>query len=160
MIRDENTSAFFKSLQDNPFDPMTRAVFADYLEERGDTERAEQLRKGLIPLTGFDEIAAACLCSCNFAPATWDKRFARDLGQRAAEKPPAFTPKQYLWLWVLLRRYRKSVRVERVRDEAERRYNHYVELLDLKHLKPAMVKRKPRMNDQTTLFDETPLDRL
>jgi len=154
VIRDENTAAFFAQLHEDPFDPTTRAVFADYLEERGDTERAEQLRKGLIPLTGFDDMAVECLTSCNFAPATWDKRFASDLGARALEKPPAFTPKQYLWMWVLLRRYRKSVRVKRVRDEAERRYNRYVELLDLKHLKPAMIKRKPKMCDVTTLFDE------
>lgn len=154
-----NRESFFASLQDNPFQPVTRAVFADYLDEDGDMERAEQLRKGLIPLTEFDEVAVACLASCNFAPATWDKRFARDLASRAEAKPPALTPKQYLWLWVLLRRYRKSVRVERIRDEAERRYNRYVELLDLAWVKPTMRKRKPRMNDQTTLFDETPLTR-
>ena len=34
-LRDENTAAFFAALQANPFDPITRAVFADYLEERG-----------------------------------------------------------------------------------------------------------------------------
>lgn len=160
-LRDENTAAFIASLQANPFDPMTRAVFADYLEEHGngesDLERAELLRKGLIPLTGFDYMAARFLAGCNFAPATWDKRFVLGLSERANERPIALTPKQYLWMWVLLWRYRKSVRVERVRAEAEKRYNAYIELLGLQHLKPADRRRKPKMNDATTLFDETPL---
>jgi len=151
---DDNTIAFLQSLHENPFDPVTRMVFADYLEENGDMPRAELLRKGLIPLIEFDLMAVANLAGCRFAPATWDKRFARDLDTRAKQEPPAFTPKQYLWLWVLLRRYRKSVRSTLVRDEAERRYDRYVEMLDLGWVKPAMRKRKPRMNDQTTLFNE------
>lgn len=157
MTTDDNAKAFLQSLHDNPFNPVTRAVFADYLEQNSDMERAEQLRKGLIPLTEYDLMAVSYLANCNFAPATWDKRFARDLAARAESRPPAFTPKQYLWLWVLLRRYRKSVGSARVREDAERRYDRYVDMLDLGWIKPAMRKRKPRMNDQTTLFDEPPM---
>ena len=40
-IKDETVKAFIMSLHDNPFDPVTRAVFADYLEENGDMDRAE-----------------------------------------------------------------------------------------------------------------------
>lgn len=152
---DPNMTAFIRALHDDPFDAATKLVFADWLEEHGDDPaRAAQLRKGLVPLTGFDEVAVADLASCRFAPATWDKRFARSLYDLCTEeRPHAVTPRQYCWLWVTLRRYRKSVRTARVKTEAEERYDRYVKLLDLAWLKPAQRQRQRKTDDRITLFD-------
>ena len=155
---DEATArVFMAQIQDNPLDKTTAAVFADWMEENGgDLRRVEQLRKGLIPLTREDEIAVQVLGYCNFAPATFDKKFTSDLCARREKmrknrEPVAVTPKQYIWLWVLLWRYRRSVKPERFIEEAERRYNRYARLLDLPRFKPIKVRPKP--SDEQPLFE-------
>lgn len=180
-------------LHNNPFSKDVRLVLADILDESGDTERAEILRRGNIPLFAEDQAAAIALGNCNFAPATFDKKFARDIATRAkgyvecgtcygradgdvyrgrtngvpcpdckgtgrSDRIADLTPKMWLWLWVILHRYRRSVKDKAIRKLAESRYNRSVELLDVKHLKPLnrrlTVKAKERRDMRTTLFDE------
>ena len=122
-------------VHDNPFDETNRLVLADMLDEAGQPERADALRRGRIPLTKVDSVASVCLGNCRFAPATFDKRFARDIASLARQANPSLTPRQWLFMWLLLHRYRRSVNVERIKVLAEERYPRVVELLDLKHVK-------------------------
>ena len=127
--------AMFAKVHDNPFNETNRLVLADMLDEAGQPEKADALRRGRIPLTEVDSVASVCLGNCRFAPATFDKRFAGDIYSRARKENPSFTPRQWLWMWLLLHRYRRSVNVERIKALAAERYPRVVELLDLKRLK-------------------------
>lgn len=143
-------------VHDNPFNETNRLVLADMLDEAGQPERADALRRGRIPLTEVDSVASVCLGNCWFAPATWDKRFAENIASAARQENLSLTPRQWLWMWLLLHRYRRSVKVERIKALAEERYPRVVELLDLKHVKvPERRLTKPVAKDWTTenLFD-------
>lgn len=148
--------AMFAKVHDNPFNETNRLVLADMLDETGQPEKADALRRGRIPLTEVDSVASVCLGNCRFAPATFDKRFAGDIYSRARKENPSFTPRQWLWMWLLLHRYRRSVNVERIKALAAERYPRLVELLDLKHVKiPERRLTKPTAKAWTTetLFD-------
>ena len=149
-------TAMLANVHDDPFNETNRIVLADMLDEAGHPERADALRRGRIPLTEVDLVASVCLGNCRFAPATFDKRFAGDIYSRARQKHPSLTPRQWLWMWVLLHRYRRSVNVERIKVLAAERYPRVVQLLDLNHLKlPDRRLTKPVAKDWTTanLFD-------
>lgn len=151
--------AMLAVVHNDPFDETNRLVLADMLDEAGQPEKADALRRGRIPLTEVDSVASVCLGNCRFAPATFDKRFAGDIYSRARKENPSFTPRQWLWMWLLLHRYRRSVNVERIKALAAERYPRLVELLDLKHVKiPERRLTKPTAKVWTTnnLFDEGP----
>lgn len=156
-MRDEPLIAVAISrMHDNPFDADCRGVLADMLEENGRIWEPAALRAGRVPLTGFDQAAACALGNCRFAPATFDKQFAITIEWLASKDEPSLTPRQWLWMWVLLHRYRKSVRNDRVKTTAAERYNRCIELLDVKHLKP--IERRLTVSTQegylqTTMFD-------
>lgn len=156
MIDESLIAVAISRMQDNPFDADCRSILADMLEENDRIWQANALRAGRIPLTGFDEIAARELGNCRFAPATFDKRFARDIFSRAAQTEPSLTPRQWLWMWVLLHRYRKSVQNDRVKAAAKERYNRCIELLDVKHLKP--TERRLTVPTQKVVLQETMFD--
>lgn len=143
-------------MQDNPFDANRRGILADMIEENDQIWQAAALRAGRIPLTGFDSVAAYQLGNCRFAPATFDKRFARDIASAVAQDQPSLTPRQWLWMWVLLHRYRKSVGNANVKERAKRRYNRCIELLDVKHLKP--IERRLTVPTQEGYLQATMFD--
>lgn len=149
---------FLEVIGENPFAAAPKLIFADWLDEHGEDAKAERLRKGFIPLEGYDRIAVVALSMCRFAPATWDKRFARNMAERLAEEEKdrlfaCVTPKEFCWVWVLCRRYRRTLRHDRAKEIAEARHNRYVELLDLSWLKPAKRIRTKKTDDRQFLFD-------
>ena len=153
---DADITAMLAKVHDDPFNETNRLVLADMLDEAGQPERAEALRRGRIPLTEVDSVASVCLGNCRFAPATFDKRFAGDIYSRARQENPSLTPRQWLWMWLLLHRYRRSVNVERIKVLAAERYPRVVELLDLNPVKlPERRLTKPVAKAWTTanLFD-------
>lgn len=143
-------------VQDDPFNADSRNVLADMLEEQDQIWQAAALRAGRIPLTGFDGVAAYQLGNCNFAPATFDKRFACDIASAAAKDQPSLTPRQWLCMWVLLHRYRKSVGNANVKARAAERYSRCVELLGVKHLKP--IERRLTVPTQEGFLQATMFD--
>ena len=158
MTTKSDITAMLAKVHDDPFNETNRLVLADMLDEAGQPERAEALRRGRIPLTEIDFLASACLGNCRFAPGTFDKRFAGSIVSvvRARDENPSLTPRQWLWMWLLLHRYRRSVNVERIKVLAAERYPRVVQLLDLNHLKlPDRRLTKPVAKDWTTanLFD-------
>jgi uncharacterized protein (TIGR02996 family) len=162
MSNDESAKLdFIKQIQFDPFDETIKSIFADWLEEREDYVRAALLRAngrrkhGMIPLIGVDEHAAGCLGGCRFAPATFDKRFANDIAAKACEKPPALTPKQYCWMWCLLHRYRRSVRVASIKAEAAQRYDSYCHMLDVARLKPHERRATPEKYKEVFVFADS-----
>ena len=130
MTTESDITAMLAVVHDDPFNETNRIVLADMLDEDGQPERAEALRRGRIPLTEVDSVAAMCLGNCRFAPATFDKRFAGDIYSRARQEHPSLTPRQWLWMWVLLHRYRRSVNVERIKVLAEERHEKFRSLID------------------------------
>lgn len=152
-----NTRVFLEALAENPFDKMNRDVFADHLEECGDVKRAMLLRNGFVVMTPFDLDAAKTLRKCNFAPATADKRFARELGEWVLGNdncPPNLSPRRYLWMWCLLRRYRRSVPTGSIKAEAEKRYEGYLKLLDLHRKKPQARQVTKKTDMRPSMFDD------
>lgn len=155
-MTDSDVTAMLAVVHDDPFNETNRLVLADMLDEAGQPERAEALRRGRIPLTEVDSVASVCLGNCRFAPATFDKRFAGDIYSRARQENPSLTPRQWLFMWLLLHRYRRSVNVERIKVLAAERYPRVVELLDLKRVKiPERRLTKPTAKAWITesLFD-------
>lgn len=127
---DATRAAFIAALQENPMDQLHRLVYADWLEEHGDEERATLLREGKIPLTEVDESAVYQLGHCHFSPGIWDKRFVRSLEQAANVKVPHVTPRMYLFLYILCRKYRRQIkpRCPSIVALAEARYERYYAL--------------------------------
>ncbi len=58
------------------------------------------------PLTD-ERIAVEALGRCTFSPGTWDKKFARSLAGTAEDY--TLTPKQRMWLWQLVKKYRRQL---------------------------------------------------
>ena len=152
---DPTFKALLEAVRDDPFSKTNRLILADFVEEHRPIGMAAvvSLREGRIPLLSFEIQCAKALGCCNFAPATWDKRFAYSIADRATSKYD-LSPKQYLWMWVLLRRYRKSVKDDEIKKAAGERYNRCVELLDIKHLKPINRRTHKQTEMQATLLDE------
>lgn len=61
------------------------------------------------------------LASCRFAPATFDKRFARDMSERPADYP--LSVKQAKSLWRLVHRYRRQLQLTRQEEEMAKQYS-------------------------------------
>ena len=159
-LADPNYVALSASVRENPFSMTERGIMADWCDEHDLSRHAELLRGGSIPLTIFEELAVSVLGGCNFAPATWDKKFAQSLvakmnEQRERKDVAYLTVKQWLWLWIMLRRYRRSVSHDKVKAEAEARYNRCLELLDLKHLKPIERRRRKATDDRPCFLEWT-----
>ena len=156
MTDDELIGIAIARMHDDPFNADCRNILADMVEEQGQIWQAKALRGGLIPLTGFDKTAAFQLGNCRFAPATFDKRFASDIHERAGRDEPCLTPRQWLCMWVLLHRYRKSVGNANVKARAAERYSRCVELLGVKHLKP--IERRLTVPTQEGFLQATMFD--
>ena len=147
-------NAMLAVVHNDPFDETNRLVLADMLDEAGQPERADALRRWRIPLTEVDSVASVCLGNCRTA--MFDKRFAGDIAASARQEHPSLTPRQWLRMWFLLHRYRRSVNVERIKLLAAERYPRVVQLLDLNHVKvPERRLTKPTAKAWTTenLFD-------
>jgi uncharacterized protein (TIGR02996 family) len=92
-----------------PYDKTRLAVFADWLEENGDPH-AEVLRRGRMPVDDADRMAAIVLQACNFAPATFEKRFVRNVCPGLSDdSTQELSPSQRFNLWRLVWRYRKQI---------------------------------------------------
>ncbi len=153
-LSDPEFLAMMKTVHDDPFCNISRGILADFIEEHRPIgiAAAESLRQGRIPLLSFEIGCAKSLACCNFAPATWDKKFSYSIAERATSKGD-LTPKQYLWMWILLRRYRKSVLDPEVRKEAEARYDRCIELMDIQHLKSIHRRTDKKTDMNPNLFD-------
>jgi hypothetical protein len=73
------------------------------------------------PMTPGERSDALALGMCRFAPATFDKRFARDLRARAQDKEPLITDAQAVVLARLAHRYRKQIAVQRAQHPSLKR---------------------------------------
>ena len=163
---DPTYQSLLQTWRDDPFSVLRFSTLADYLDEHGGAvgaEKAAIMRGGDVPLTDFEAKAVLALAGCSFAPATWDKRFAADVGKRVLDaletkRMPSLTVKQYLWTVILLRRYRRTVSSLCYVTWAEGNYNRALKLLGIKHLKPIRLSEK-RSGDTDVrmfpLFDES-----
>jgi hypothetical protein len=62
------------------------------------------------PMTDAEKAIAYALSLCRFPPATWTKRFARDLGDQARALAPVITDRQAAALLKVAHHYRKQLR--------------------------------------------------
>jgi uncharacterized protein (TIGR02996 family) len=109
-MTDSIREAFIERLRENPLDRENRLVFADWLDENaqeGDGLKIDALRNGWIPLWPLDIDAATLLARCHFTPGSWDKKFAN--GFLSGPMTISSTVRQFLWLWILTRRYRRQI---------------------------------------------------
>lgn len=61
-------------------------------------------------MTDDERTLARALSRCTFVPATATKRFARDMGDRAAmDESPELTPKQKKYLYEAVIRFRRQI---------------------------------------------------
>ena len=167
MFDDPTFQALYAAFHEAPFSRSCAGVLADWCEENGGDlgqTWAGILREKRVPLTTFETLAAEALGRCSFAPRTFDKRFGRSIADSVIDASvvrrwvPSLTVKQYLWMWILLRRYRRTVPKGEIVKEATRRYDKCIELLGIEHLKPLnrrlTVKNKAMRYMQPTIFDE------
>ncbi len=122
-------------MHNDPFDKDCRCILADMLEDRGKIWEPAALRAGLVPLTEIDKLAADNLYGCRikYGPS---KHFVSDIYAIAEKDHPSLTPRQWLWMWVLLHRFRRQVKHLGIKAIAAERYNRHIKLLDLNHIKP------------------------
>ena len=113
--------ALIDMIRENPFDKDTRLVAADWFEEHGNLPFAEALRVGKIPLFALEVEAVAFLSGSNMTPGSWDERFVRDLTSLV-------TPRQFIWIWLLVRRYRRQYPSGAVKAYSEANYKRFHEL--------------------------------
>jgi len=107
---DSQGLAFAALMRADPFNEVSRLIYADWVEEHGDMERAKLLRKCRIPLTAQDMHAARCLRHCRFIPGSTPKQFAHSTYKRLDAQPiPSMTPKGYAFLWRLVWSWRKQL---------------------------------------------------
>jgi uncharacterized protein (TIGR02996 family) len=94
-----------------PKDAGVQGIYADWLEEHGRKSEADALRqRGRMLLGADDRKAATALLGCNFAPATFDKRFVRDVCTPVYYgQADELTPAQRACLWRLVWRYRRQI---------------------------------------------------
>lgn len=62
------------------------------------------------PMTDAEKAIAYALSLCRFPPATWTKRFARDLGDQARALAPVITDRQAAALLKVAHHYRNQLR--------------------------------------------------
>lgn len=143
---------------ENPFDLFPKLVLADFMEEnypeRGPQDAA---RANRFPMSKKTAQLIVALKECRFAPATWHKRFARDLPTcdqvptTAIER--SLSPKQFCWLVVLLHRYRKSNHYVATEVFAAKYYERYCTLLDVATSPITKRKYMPNWDDAPLLWD-------
>ena len=89
-------------LHANPFSKDTRLILADMLDENGDAERAEILRRGHIPMFE-DDIEAAEAMKIDYSQQQLD-------------------PNSWCWLWIICHRRREFVASKRIKKLAKQRH--------------------------------------
>lgn len=92
-------------------------VAADWLAEHGITWRTpvEKVPRGMATwraMTGEEVCAALALSRCTFSIASFDKRFARSIGEQARTTAKLISPKQAVLLSKMVTRYRRQIRAE------------------------------------------------
>lgn len=161
-----NGEVLWAAVRDNPFDELSKLMLSDWLEEQGDEPRYREdiaeLRAGRIPLTteqDYDAITALMKATLS----RFDKRFISD-AHRLFSRCQGVTPRQFLWLWVLARRYRRQITLPTVLERAEQRYARYCHLLDLVWRAPAQrhltAKNFKVEMSACTLFDNLMCDNM
>lgn len=65
---------------------------------------------GTVPLDAVDQAAVRALDSVTYLPASFNKRFARDIQACLAKPEPTLTAKQYRLVWAFCWRYRRQIR--------------------------------------------------
>lgn len=61
------------------------------------------------PMTDDERAVALALGKVNYLPASWDKRFGRDMAALAQQPDAALTEPQRTSLWRLRHRYRRQI---------------------------------------------------
>lgn len=89
-------------------------VAADWLREHGITwktpvEKVPPKMAAWRPMTEREAEIARTLSGCRFTPASFEKRFARDLGAQAQSTERLISPKQSALLMKLAHRYRRQL---------------------------------------------------
>lgn len=152
---------------EDPYDQLPKDALSDWMEEQGeDMEMVQAMRQGKdgdpgrVPVNDFDRGAIRELAQCRCrSHGSYDGRFARDIFQLVIQLNRRWlTAKQYMWVWVLLRRYRKQVKSSQHRAEAECRYQKYCRLLDLAWKPESFRHRTKKTTDQPTMFDGLNVD--
>lgn len=111
---------FARDLIQNPKDAATLAAFSDWLEEHGRPDPATHLREGRIQPDWPIVQAAISLTCCRFLPASFDKRFVRNVCEPLVHaQRTSITVKQWAWLWRLAYKYRRQIRNLEVRRYAD-----------------------------------------
>jgi len=100
----------YAELRINPADASLRLVLSDMLLEEGFTDQAaiaglRNEKRPKIPLADLDKQAAQLLAGCAFLPASFPKRFARNVADLKT-----MTPLQYRLLWHFVYSYRRQIR--------------------------------------------------
>jgi hypothetical protein len=68
-------------------------------------------------MTHAEQQLAKALARCTFIPASFDKRFAKDIRARAEMEPPTITEKQAALMREKVRRYRRQIPAEDVPED-------------------------------------------
>jgi uncharacterized protein (TIGR02996 family) len=102
---------FLLALIAAPRDQTRAVIFSDWLEERGEMQQATALRQGRIRVDGATGGAMIALSQCRFAPATFDKRFVRQVCNHHAYLLPdaSLTLPQWALIWRLAWKYRGQI---------------------------------------------------
>lgn len=81
-------------------------------------------------MTAAEISIAEALSRCTFLPASWDKRFCRQMGEQAKRRPDLdLTDRQVAWLLRLAHKYRRQLPtrvIEAALDEMERQADRRV----------------------------------
>lgn len=99
-------------------------VAADWLREHGFTWQMKSVRPpprmtAWRPMTEREVELATALTRCRFAPATFDKRFARTIGEQAQTTARLISPRQSSTLLKVAIRYRRQLVAMGVRPPFE-----------------------------------------
>lgn len=105
MTEDDLLRALFAT----PDDAATVAGYIDWLVDQDREKDATLLRAGKMPLTGQEILAAAALTACDYAPATFEKRFARETLTRVAHSERCLSPRGWALMWKMVGRYRRQI---------------------------------------------------
>ena len=137
-----------------PFESVPKMILADFGEEHCPKEVAPgPLRKNRFPIGQFVRHLIEALKYCNFAPATWDKKFAGSLPLDIPECAKGLSPKQWCWLIVLLYRYRRSQKSTTAHEFVLKWYDRYCAELGIKHRTARMRKIDAAAMRDTPLLD-------
>ena len=111
--------ALLAAIVASPEDTLVLGVYADWLDDHERHAEAVGWRAAVPSVDPLTARAIADLTFCRFTPGSWDKRFARDMGERVSFGPTSITAKQYAWVWKLAWKYRRQLGPSEITRRAE-----------------------------------------